>query len=301
MDLNLRLVRRLIAVVDEGHFGRAADRSFISTPALSQQIRKLEQSLGVDLVDRTSHPVVPTEAGRAFLTDARLALNAADRAVASAEAFRRRAASSARLGFMTASTGIHLREVLDELQRTMPSATVQLLELPWPRQISAVRERQVDAALVRPPVTDTSGLRFDVVVQEGRVAALPTGHPLAARTSIGIGELDDELHVADDEADPAWVRWWACDPRPGGKPVRYGPSVQTMDELLEVVAARQAMAITGQFVADAYRNPGVVFVPIEDIDPCPLSLCTRADDFSPLVNALRRAVASVRTGRREAR
>lgn len=67
-------------------------------------------------------------------------------------------------------------------------------------------------------------------------------------------------------------------------------SVQTMDELLEVVAARQAMAITGQFVADAYRNPGVVFVPIEDIDPCPLSLCTRADDFSPLVNALRRAL-----------
>ena len=99
-----------------------------------------------------------------------------------------------------------------------------------------------------------------------------------------------ELHVADDEADPQWVRWWACDPRPSGQPVRYGPSVHTMDELLEVVSSGAAIAITGGSVADSFRHPGVAFVPIVDIAPCPISLCTRLDDLSPLVAALRRAV-----------
>ena len=69
MDLNLHLVRYLIAVLDEGHFGRAAARLYVSGPALSQQIRSLERKLGVTLVDRSAHPVAPTDAGRRFLPE----------------------------------------------------------------------------------------------------------------------------------------------------------------------------------------------------------------------------------------
>ena len=80
-DLNLRLVSSLLVVVAEGHFGRAADRLFVTAPALSQQIRRLEEQVGVELVDRSSHPVVLTAAGEVFVADARPALEFAVRAM----------------------------------------------------------------------------------------------------------------------------------------------------------------------------------------------------------------------------
>ncbi|MDH3012920.1 LysR family transcriptional regulator [Gordonia alkanivorans] len=292
MTLNLHLVRYLIALVDEGHFGRAAERLYISTPSLSQQIRKLERSLGAELVDRTARPVRPTPAGERFLAEARESVSAADRAVAAVDSYRRELSHTLRIGFMTASTGSRTHEILDELRRRVPDVTVQMVELPWSHQTSAVREGQVDAALVRPPFADSSGLRLDVIRHEGRVVALPKTHALADHSVVHLADLDDEIHVTNDDADPVWVRWWACDPRPSGAVVRYGPSVRTMDELLEVVAAGQAVSITGQFVAQSYRNPGVAFVPVDDVPSCPLSLCTRNSDTSSVITELRRAVAA---------
>lgn len=157
-----------------------------------------------------------------------------------------------------------------------------------------MRAGTVDASLVRPPVADTDGLRLDLVRHEPRVVALPAGHRLAGRAEVGLADLDGEPHVTDDETDEEWVRWWACDPRPSGVPVRYGPTVHTMDELLEVVASGAAIAITGGSVVDSFRHPEVVYRPVADAEPCPISLCTRADDASPLVAALRRAVRAVR-------
>lgn len=293
MDLNLHLVRYLVTVVDEGHFGRAAARLYVSGPALSKQVRALERKLGVDLVDRSGHPVVPTEAGRRFLSEARVALAAADRAVAAIEAHRRTLAGVLKLGFMTAATGTHTRRIIDLVQRDVPAVSVQLVQLPWPDQAEAVRAGTVDASLVRPPIVNTDGLRLDVVRHEPRVVALPAGHRLATRTDVALADLDGEPHVTDDETDERWVRWWACDPRPSGVPVRYGPNVHTMDELLEVVASGEAIAITGGSVVDSFRHAEVVFVPVTDAEPCPISLCTRSDDQSPLVATLRRAVRVV--------
>lgn len=283
-------MRCLIAVVDEGHFGRAAQRLYISGPALSQQVRKLERALGAELVDRSSHPVHPTVAGECFLSEAREALAAADRAVAAVAAHRRQQVVTLRIGFMTASTGPRLRGILDSVLNDVPGAAVVLTELPWPQQVTAVRDGLVDAALVRPPFSDLRGLRLDLVQHELRVVALPTAHPLAGRDSVDLADLAGEVHVTDDDADPAWVRWWQCDPRPHGTPVRYGPSVTTMAELLEAVASGQAIAITGEFAAATHRHPEVTFVPVSDAEPAQLSLCTRTTDQTPVVAALRRAV-----------
>ena len=195
---------------------------------------------------------------------------------------------------MTAATGTHTRRIIDLVQRDIPAASVQLVQLAWPDQAGAVRAGTVDASLVRPPVADADGLRLDLVRHEPRVVALTAGHRLATRTVVELADLDGEPHVTDDETDERWVRWWACDPRPSGVPVRYGPVVHTMDELLEVVASGAAIAITGGSVVDSFRHPEVVFLPVTDVEPCPISLCTRVDDGSPLVAALRRAVQVVR-------
>ncbi|WP_300008202.1 LysR family substrate-binding domain-containing protein [Pseudonocardia sp.] len=195
---------------------------------------------------------------------------------------------------MTAATGTHTRQILDMVQRDFPAASVQLVQLPWPEQVTAVRAGSVDASLVRPPFADMDELQLDVLRYEPRVVALPSGHRLASRAVVELADLDGEAHVTDDEADEEWVRWWACDPRPSGVPVTYGPVVHTMDELLEVVAASRAIAITGSSVVDSFRHPEVVFVPIADAEPCPISLCTRIGDRSSLVTALRRAVQRIR-------
>ena len=101
-DLNLRLVSSLLVVVAEGHFGRAADRLFVTAPALSQQIRRLEEQVGTELIDRSSHPVVLTAAGEVFVADARPALEFAVRAMNGLDALERRRARRLRIGFIIA-------------------------------------------------------------------------------------------------------------------------------------------------------------------------------------------------------
>ena len=295
MELNLRLVRYLATVVEEGHFGRAAERLYISPPALSQQVRKLERSLGATLVDRSAHPLRLTRAGEVFLAEARQALAAADRAVAAVSAHRRAERATLRVGFMTASAGPRLRQMIDSVERRVPGVTVTLVGLLWSEQVDAVRDGSCDASLVRPPFTDTTGLRLDLIEWETRVVALPTAHRLAGRAQVCLEDLDGEVHATDSRADPVWVRWWACDPRPSGAPVRYGPEAHTMEELMEIVAAGQAIAITGSFVPEIFRRPDITYVPITDADPCPLSLCTRADDHGLLVDLLRQSAQESRS------
>lgn len=144
----------------------------------------LERKVGVDLLDRSAHPVVPAEAGRRFLPDARAAPAAADRAVAGLEAYRRDLHGVLRLGFMSAATGTHTRRILDLVAREAPDVTVQLVQLAWHEQASAVRDRTVDTALVRPPTADDDGLRLDLARLEPRVVALPAGHLLAALVAV---------------------------------------------------------------------------------------------------------------------
>ena len=282
VELNLRQVACVLAVIDEGHFGRAAEKLFISPPALTQQVRALERKLGVELIDRSMHSLRPTEIGTHFIPHARQAVAAAERAVqATTEGGR------LRIGFMTAAIGMQTGSLLDRVRREFLRSTLELVELAWPDQAPAVRRGVVDAAIVRPPVADSQGLRFDILYTEERVVALASTHPLATRTAVSIDDLDGEPHVSDTEADPDWVRWWACDPRPSGRPVTYGPSVRTIDELLEVVATGDAVAITSQYVPDFHRHPGVTFVPVEDLAPSPVCLCTRQDDTSKMAEILR--------------
>ncbi|WP_440713164.1 LysR substrate-binding domain-containing protein [Gordonia sp. FQ] len=290
VDLNLRQVSYLLAVLEEGHFGRAADRLYISAPALTQQVKKLEDRLGAELIDRSRHPLRATETGRRFVAEAREAVAAAERAIAAV----RRTTGRLRIGFMTAAIDPHARTLLHRLRERNPELLVELVELSWSETTSAVRAGLVDATLMRPPVADRTHLRFDELCTEGRVAALPATHRLAGRASISVSDLDGDIHVTDDAAEPGWVKWWACDPRPSGREVVYGPSAHTMAEVLEVVALGEAISITDEQVPLSHRHPHVVFVPIDDVEPAHLCLCTRSADSTPAVESARAVVGELR-------
>lgn len=288
MDLNPRVLRYLLTVVDEGHFGRAADRLFISNPTLSQQIRKLERQLGVTLLDRTRHPVVPTEVGAEFIRHARGSLEAGDRAVAATARYRRRSTRHIRIGFVGPVAGPLTRPILDGFAEAEPGARLELVEVPQRHLLPAVRQGRIDASFLRPPVGDPDGrIRLDPVLTEPRVALMPARHRLAAREQLRIADLRDLPHIAFAQVDPAWMRWWAVDPRPDGTPVRYGPEVRTLEEQLEAVASGLGIAINPISVAAAHPRTDVVHRIITDIEPSQMLLCTRRNDTAPLVQRLR--------------
>lgn len=285
-DLNLRSLHALLAVVDEGHFGRAAEQLFVTTPALSQQIRRLETQLGVRLLERATHPIELTEAGEMFVPQARELLHAADRAVSLLASLDRRRSRLVRVGFINGAAGRLGREVLDSLH-----SPFELAQLDWADQLSAVESGRVDAAFVRPLLPEREGLVLDRIGEEARAAVLPRGHRLWDRSSVEIADLDGEVHVRSDAGGQQWLRWWSVDPRPSGAPVSYGPTVRTMDELLEVVASGRAVAITAATIAEYYTRADVRYVPVVDIEPCTVELCTRAEDTHPGVVELRRVVS----------
>lgn len=284
-DLSLRALASLVVLVEEGHFGRAAAKLFVSAPALSQQVRRLEAQVGARLVERGSHPVRPTDAGHALLPHARRLLQTAEDAADAVARVTRRESGALRVGFINGGGGTFSMGLLSRL-----GTQLELVLLDWPDQVAAVARGHVDASFVRPPMPSVEGVRLEPIGTEPRVVALQRDHPLASRASVSIDELDDEVHVDTAGMPPVWRDWWSIDPRPSGARVRYGPCVRSIDELIGVVSTGVAMAITAASIADHYAGADVCFVRIADVEPCGIELCTRVGDPHPGVRALRAAV-----------
>ena len=294
MDLNLRLLRYFVTVADEGHFGRAAAKLFITPPALTQQIRRLEHEVGFSLLDRARHPVVPTPSGEAFLREVRAVLDAAQRAEAVARSEGRQAGGRFDLGFVVTPLGRLTRTLVDGFAAQTGAGVLQLVELTLSEQTNAVLSGRVDAGLAWGPVVEPR-LRVQRALTAQRVVVVAASHPLSRRDRVDIAELNDETHVqlAHEMVGERWSRWWSVDPRPGGVPVRYGPVIHTIAELLEQVAAGQGVAISSALLRDAYVRHDVAFVPLCDVEPSEVVLCTRPEDRSPRVELLRRLVGEL--------
>ncbi len=295
MDIDVRLLRSFVIVAEERHFGRAAARLFVSSPALSQQVRRLEELVGDRLLERDSRHVALTSCGRAFLPAAREVVAAADRATAVVARLRRSARRTVSVGFMAASSHI-LPELRLELGRRAPELTLQTHRLEWGEQTSAVTDGRVDASFARSPI-DLTDLDAVPVLSEPRVAGLWLDHPLAGRDRLVLADLSGQRMVSSATATEEWRRFWHVDPRPDGTPVPVGPLVENTEEMLEAVAARAAICITAASVPGYYRNPGVVFVTVTDIAPSEVVLCHVRGDARPEVALLVTVVGAVTSER----
>jgi DNA-binding transcriptional LysR family regulator len=295
VDYNVRVLRYVVSVADEGHFGRAASKLYVDPAVLTRQVRRLEQQLGFTLLDRTVHPIVPTASGAVFLAAARTILEAVERANAIADIERRRSLQSFVLGFVMTPLGKLTRRVVEAFGRRAGEDVLKLVELPVADQTAAVLDGRVDVSLAWSPLADTQ-LRVEPAASIARVIIVSDNHPLARRSSVCISETNrDKLIQVVPElvGDPAWLRWWAVDPRPDGVPVQYGAKARTVPEVIEEVAAGRGIAITSEIVAATYRRPDIAFVPIEDIEPARILLCTRTDDNSPWTTLMREIIRAL--------
>ena len=176
---SLEQVRGFVAVAEELHFGRAAERLQMTQPPLSRQIQKLERDIGVTLLDRDNRSVSLTRAGHAFLGEARRLLSIADTAPESARRIAQGLEGRISLGFTAMAAASVLSAVLAEADEQLGGVDVVLHELVSDAQFEALLAGGLDLALVRLP---PQRLEFDsrLVFREPLVAAVPARHPLSS-------------------------------------------------------------------------------------------------------------------------
>lgn len=281
--MELRLLRYLDAVAREGHVGRAASSLHISQPSLSYALKQLEDELGVALFRRHAKGMVPTEAGEAVLGAARQALRHADEVVEVARRYRTGQVGRLRIGFVATGAGTLSTKARTVFAERHPHVQVEVRRFDWGGEVPALRSGEVDVAFVWLPA-DTTELDVVEVASERRVVGVAAHHPLAGRETLTLADIADQPLPWARTAPREWVEWWAVDPRPDGTRVIWGPPNDNPEELLDSVAAGAAgCCISSSSMAQFYRRPDIVWIPLVDADPLRIALGWRHGADNPLV------------------
>jgi DNA-binding transcriptional LysR family regulator len=286
--VELRRFRYFVAVAEELHFRRAAERLHLAQPALSQQVKKLETELGVDLFHRTRRGVALTRAGVVFLEEARRVLHLADEAARAAQEAASGAVGRLRVGLLADAVPASVPRAIVRFSTRFPGVQVNPETLSARRAIEDVRAGRLDAAVVALPAP-TVGLKTTLLGKEGTVAAVADRHPLSGRASVPLDRLADQhLVMLPRATNPAFYDGVIAACRDAG----FTPSiVETTEPQIEhallSVAGGAGIALVPASAADRFTTPGVRFLPLEPEGPvCEMALVTRLEaDSEALVIA----------------
>lgn len=277
-------------IADEENLGRAAQRLYISRPALPYALKSLESELGVRLFDRHAGGASATHAGREIIAEALLTVRQSERVSAAAERHRRGETGVLRVGFEASGAGeLTTRARAEFARRHPPGVRVVPRRYDWGQEAAALREGLVDVAFVWLP-NDLTGLRSEPVHTEPRVVGLPSGHPPAGRDEVSPLDMGDEPLMWTERAPRGWVDWWAVNPRPDGSSPRWGPTNGNAEEMLEQVAEGSATCFAPMSMAGYYTRPDLTWVPLTDAEPLRTSLAWADGTDSNLVRGFARVV-----------
>ena len=289
--MELRHLRYFVAVAEELHFGRAAQRLHIAQPPLSRQIRDLEREIGTPLFERVPRGVELTPAGRAFLPEARLTLAQAERAQRTAQRAARGEIGRLRVGFVEAATysGI-LPDVLGFFRMHLPNVGVSLFEMDSLQQVEAFHDERIDLGILHSPPPDAERWvpvppRYD----HPPIAPVPPTHRRAGRRPLGPA-LYDEIIAR-------------C--RAAGFSPRVAQEAAGWHTLVSLVGAEVGVAFVPRSLTQ-FQRAGVVYRRVRDLAVnMGMSAIWKQGDRSPardrFVTALRAVARTSRTTEREAR
>jgi DNA-binding transcriptional LysR family regulator len=288
--MELRRFRYFVAVAEELHFRRAAERLHLAQPALSQQVRKLEVELGVDLLHRTKRGVALTPAGALFLEEARRLLRQADEAVRTARNARAGTAGRLRLGHVVDAVPPLLPRAIAAFAARYPGIEITPEAAPARRAVEDVRAGRLDVALVGMPI-QAAGLKITPLAVERTVAAVPDRHVLSGRPEIAMAALaETPLVLLPRLTNPAFYDAVisACRSAEIAPPL-LDTGESLVEHALLLVASGLGVALLPASVADRYRTTGVSFRPLAPPAPVTeLALVTRADPGEVAVAAFLR-------------
>ncbi|MDA2812208.1 LysR family transcriptional regulator [Nocardiopsis sp. RSe5-2] len=265
MDVHTRLLRYFTAVAEEGGLTRAAERLYVSQPAVTKQIHRLEDLLGARLFDRTPTGMRLTAAGHALAGRAPALLAAWEEAARDVRLAADREARVLPVGFI--ASGGPASAVQAAFARVRPDWRIELRQAPWSDPTAGLADRRVRAALVLLPVPAREDLRVEVLYTEPRSVVLAVGHPLAEREVVRLEELEDEPFVAAPEHTGAWRDHWLAAGERTSRPRRVGAVAEHPDEWLNAIAAGLGVALAPESGARYYAHPGVVYRPLAGVSP----------------------------------
>ena len=263
--MELRHLRYLTAVAENGGFARAARLLNVAQSAISEQIRDLEEELGVTLFDRTNRRVVLTEHGEHFLEDARSVLAAADKAVANVQKSLRGEIGTLNVGFFVGGTGTFFPAIIREFRRRFPAVQITLVEMAPGMQHQVLQSGAIDIGFTRTlQPADAAVLRSEHFLTEPMYAALLKGHRLAKKRSILIRELADERFVINDRrySPAAFDKVITLCAEAGFSP-KIGTSATVGSGVIALVEAGEGVAVLPRG-SNIFISEQLVFVPIAD-------------------------------------
>jgi DNA-binding transcriptional LysR family regulator len=276
--VELRQIRFFVAVAEDRHFGRAAERMYIAQPALSQHIRRLERELDVRLLDRSGRHVRLTPAGDAFLDGARRLLSQADEVARLARLADEGETGTVAVGVdLTAAAGL-LPGVLRRWSARRPAVRPVLTAGRRPELLDRLRRRELDLAVLDGPVTDAA-FATEVLVEHDAVVLVPATHRLADEPQVGVAQLRDEDLVLVDRTVAPGVhdRTIALCDAAGFSP-RVGLEVQEPDLVPLAVASGAGVAVVGSNHVADQSCAGVVSRPLAGTEPLTSALVAWIDD-----------------------
>ena len=283
MAMELRHLSAFVAVAEELHFGRAAERLHIAQPPLSRQIQRLEKDLGVLLLRRTKRRVELTEAGECFLDGARRTLSEAEQAARMARRAARGEVGRLVLGFV--GTTVVLPPVLREFRARFPEVELVLHQLTTARQVQGLRDGWLHLGLLRPPVPD-GWLIVEPIAREAIVVAVPDKHPLAARARIPLTALAEEAFIMWPRREgPGFHDLIVSACHAAGFTPRVVQEATEMVTILNLVAGGLGIALMPESVRELQRR-GVTYLPLKGAAPrAERALAWRADETAKPVLA----------------
>ncbi len=295
MDPHVLDLRYFLAVAEELSVTRAAERVFVSQPALSKRIRRLERDLGVELLRRGHRAVTLTAAGEALRPRAQAIVAAWDEALLELRAAAGAEAGEIVVGLHTAvGRGLYARAA-PALAERHPGVRVALRAVAWDDPTAGLADGATDLALVWLPLPEEAPILTRVLAAEPRVVALPAGHRLADAGRLTMRDLLDEPFVALPPAAGPLRDFWLAVPDRGGREPVVAAVATAADETFELIDAGVGVALVSTGNAELYRREGVVTRPVDGLAPSELAVAWREGEARPAVLAMVDCLADAAT------
>ncbi|MFD0312336.1 LysR family transcriptional regulator [Streptomyces sp. NPDC127119] len=273
MDVELRQLRCLVAIVDEGGFTDAAIALGVSQAAVSRTLASLERALEVRLLRRTSREVTPTATGLRVVAHARRVLGEVEGLVREAASGQ----SSLRIGYAWSALGRHTLAFQRAWATAHPATELELVRAN--SATAGLAEGTCELSVVRRPLDER---RFDSVIVglERRLCAMASDDPLARRRSVRLADLAGRTLLVDRRTGTTTTELWPPDARPETR------DSHDIDDWLTTISTGRYVGMTAESTAHQYPRPGVVYRPVRDAEPIAVRLAWWRDDPHPAAPAV---------------
>ena len=296
--IELREVRMFLALAEELHFGRTAERLQLTPSRVSQSLRALEDKLGAQLVHRTSRRVRLTPFGEGLLRDAAPVIERLDAVLERTNASARSLEGTLRLGLLSGPAGgPHLVKIVNAFESRHPESSVETVQMAWDDPVGRLRKNDVEVMATWVPLKEPDLVVGPTLSRQPRTLAVAHDHPLAERDDVDVEELADHQVVRLDNDWPKELRETVVPSRtPQGRPIdgpRVGGGGRALLDLPVRVARGELVFPTVASAAPYMGALDLVFIPITGMEPLRSALVWRRPARDPKLRAFIRVARDV--------